>query len=883
MEHTSKQILLNKISKAFDLLRGSLLDTFDSFKIIYVLLAYKRFSDLFEEGKVSKNALIKIPEGCSWSQIETSSKQLFKQIDINLKKICSVNNCLEGITEVLGIDKYQLKIPLPIQEELLNVFNSIDLSLNSFSFKEFVEIDSTLFHQQSILGRRGMNEYVTPISLSKLMVKLLDPQITDKIYDPFAGLGNTLITAVTHIYENYGWPNELEQQHLLNLNNNIDLYEKNNEILAWAKLRLAIAGILSNSTIKRGPLSDLSMSNSGTDKADVVFLPPAFSSQFIKVEALNMKIPYEVDSILLPYNFGLSDNGRMSVVLPQSFLFRKDVRYFREVLFFEEDCIEAIIQLPAGLWPQITIQTTLFILSKNKHKDRKHRALFTIAECVQKDKITSISDKEIERIVATFKDFKVRTENEEIVTLEEIQQNNYDLSPSRYIGAFSCEVKELKEKEKGSHLGDICEIIRGKSRKPHEDKNGLPFVTTKDLAADVKLPFIDFNNVFLGQPTSERYIFRQKCILVSLVGNNLKPTIFDPKLSGTVEADEYDKKYSEILLGHNIAAIVPNEEIIDFEYLFYQLYSRIVKKQHESSLRSIGIPNISIQSLKTVVIPILKSLEDQRAFIKQYKESLLKAENAKYEALKERLKVFDKKQEAEFDIVRHLAHNINPKIEIAKSPIDSVIKFLQDKQIIDEILSTRLDGTKETVGDALNITVKSLEQIYSVLESARKLVTREIRKEDFQGIDIHELFVKDIIPPFSNKPYELIVKKVNSKLDASIRLHKESFIEAINNIIRNAEHHAFDESANDARLEFYIGGNDEEIIIDYTNNGKRFPLEMDEKKFLSFGTKSSDSPGEGLGGAWIGKVIEAHDGSFGIIRDENPVHFRITLPRKVLK
>ena len=226
--------------------------------------------------------------------------------------------------------------------------------------------------------------------------------------------------------------------------------------------------------------------------------------------------------------------------------------------------------------------------------------------------------------------------------MEEIKQNNYDLSTSQYIGAFSGEVKKLKENKTGSPLGDICEIIRGRSRKPHEDKDGLPFVTTKDLAVDVTRPSIDFNKVFLGQPTSERYIFRQKCILVSLVGNNLKPTIFDPKLSDKVEADEYDKKYSEILLGHNIAAIVPNEEIVDFEYLFYQLYSPIVKKQHESRLRSIGIPNISIQSLKTTVIPILKSLEDQRAFIKQYKVSLLEAENAKYEALKERLKVFDK-------------------------------------------------------------------------------------------------------------------------------------------------------------------------------------------------------------------------------------------------
>ncbi len=873
MEHTSKQILLNKISKAFDLLCGSLLDTFDSFKIIYVLLAYKRFNDLFEEGKVSKNSLIKIPEGCSWSQIETSSKQIFKQIDINLKKISSVNNCLEGIAEVFDIDKYQSKIPLPIQDELLNVFNSIDLSLNSFSFKEFVEIGSKLFHQHSILGHRGM-EYVTPISLSKLMVKLLDPQITDKIYDPFAGLGDTLITAVTHIYENYGWPNGYEQP---TLSNKIYLYDENEEILTLAKLRLAIAGVLDNLTItRRGSILDLKIK----DKADVVFLRPPFNRS-IEIEETQKKIPEELFSITFSY-FSLSDTGRMSVVLPQSFLFRRDIRSVRETLF-KEDCIEAIIQLPVGLWPHTSLSTILLVLNKNKLKERKHKVIFIKVDPVTKDGSISISDKEIGRIVATFKNFKVITENEEIVTLEEIQQNNYDLSTSQYIGAFSGEVKKLKENKTGSPLGDICEIIRGRSRKPHEDKDGLPFVTTKDLAVDVTRPFIDFNNVFLGQPTSERYIFRQKCILMSLVGNNLKPTIFDPKLSDTVEADEYDKKYSEILLGHNIAAIVPNEEIIDFEYLFYQLYSPIVKKQHESSLRSIGIPNISIQSLKTVVIPILKSLEDQRAFLKQYKESLLEAENAKYEALKERLKVFDKKQEAEFDIVRHLAHNIKPKIHMIKSPIVHVKNYLEEKQLLGEVLSTRLNGTKETLGDALNIAVKSSEQIHSILESARDLVTREIRKEDFQDVDIYKLFESDIKPLFANKPYKLIAKKVDSELDGSIQLHKESFIEAINNIIRNAELHAFNESLSDARLEFDINGNDENIIIDYKNNGLPFPRNMNEKDFLSFGTKSSDSPGEGLGGAWIGKVIEAHNGSFQIIRDENPVHFRITLPRKVKK
>ena len=71
---------------------------------------------------------------------------------------------------------------------------------------------------------------------------------------------------------------------------------------------------------------------------------------------------------------------------------------------------------------------------------------------------------------------------------------------------------------------------------------------------------------------------------------------------------------------------------------------------------------------------------------------------------------------------------------------------MQENQRIDEILSTRLDGTKETVGDALNIAIKGLEQMRRVLESARKLVTSKIKKEDFQDVDIYELFIKDIIP-----------------------------------------------------------------------------------------------------------------------------------------
>jgi len=49
-----------------------------------------------------------------------------------------------------------------------------------------------------------------------------------------------------------------------------------------------------------------------------------------------------------------------------------------------------------------------------------------------------------------------------------------------------------------------------------------------------------------------------------------------------------------------------------------------------------------------------------------------------------------------------------------------------------------------------------------------------------------------------------------------------------------------------------------------------------ETEYLSFGKKSINNRGEGLGGAWIGKVIEVHDGTIEIIRDKHPIRFKVT-------
>jgi signal transduction histidine kinase len=240
-----------------------------------------------------------------------------------------------------------------------------------------------------------------------------------------------------------------------------------------------------------------------------------------------------------------------------------------------------------------------------------------------------------------------------------------------------------------------------------------------------------------------------------------------------------------------------------------------------------------------------------------------------------RRKIVAEKYDAEFNILRHLNHNVKPNIMMAQSPISAVASFLETRGMLDEPLAKRLDGSDETVREALDHAMISLEHITDILENTRQLVTHEIRRADFQEVDICGLFEREIVPLFASK------MNISLQCDNGIRirLHRQSFTEAMLNLVRNAEVHGFQGDCSKASLLFRITERRKRIVIDYSNNGLPFPANLSAKDFLTFGRKSSDSPGEGLGGAWIGKVVSAHNGSFEIIRDELPLHFRIMLPK----
>ena len=245
------------------------------------------------------------------------------------------------------------------------------------------------------------------------------------------------------------------------------------------------------------------------------------------------------------------------------------------------------------------------------------------------------------------------------------------------------------------------------------------------------------------------------------------------------------------------------------------------------------------------------------------------------------LKIDAEKKDAEFQVVSHLAHNIKPKLSSAQSVLSHLKDFIHRENLEKSPLQKLFyEGqTEETVTDAIQKAQGALNQVNEEIINIRDLITEEIKTDDFQKVDLEELFRDQIIPLFANEKGNLHIE-LEMESTCKAVLHKHSFIEAMNNLIHNALVHGFTNPSFRHIIKFVIRKKRGGIIVDYLNNGDPLPEEMNQDNLLSYGVKSVESPGGGLGMAYVEKMIKAHNGTFEILANPDyNVHFRIILPK----
>ena len=156
----------------------------------------------------------------------------------------------------------------------------------------------------------------------------------------------------------------------------------------------------------------------------------------------------------------LDNSGTMAVVLPHGVLFRGAAEgHIRRFLIEELNYLDAVIGLPANIFYGTSIPTCILVIKKKR--DYADNILFIDAsQNFEKAKNQNyLRDKDIKEIITTYRERKEKDKYSYIATLDEIEENDYNLNIPRYVDTFeeeepvdlkaiSSELKTLNEEMK---------------------------------------------------------------------------------------------------------------------------------------------------------------------------------------------------------------------------------------------------------------------------------------------------------------------------------------------------------------------------------------------------------------------------------------------------
>lgn len=245
------------------------------------------------------------------------------------------------------------------------------------------------FLKASTSTKNDLGEYFTPRHIVKTMVRLVNPQIGEKVYDPFCGTGGFLIESFRHIYNN-----------MVRTETNLKTLREStvygNEITNTAritKMNMILAGdghsnihkvdSLANppyidkikfdeeGNIARDAEGNIEYSSEYSGLYDVVLanMPYSQKTKYGNLYDLPSK---NGDSICVQHCIkavnSAAPNGRMALVVPEGFLFRKDLTKTREYLL--NNCqLQSVISLPQGVFlPYTGVKTDIIYATKVNQK-----------------------------------------------------------------------------------------------------------------------------------------------------------------------------------------------------------------------------------------------------------------------------------------------------------------------------------------------------------------------------------------------------------------------------------------------------------------------------------------------------------------------------------
>lgn len=464
----------DKLWKAADKLRGSM-DSSEYKHVVLGLIFLKYVSDAFEtkyqellkdeyadeedKDEYTAENIFWVPKIARWNEIlrYANTPEIGKVIDSAMESIEKENPSLKG---VLNKNYSRPELEKTTLGELVTLFTNIEIGTDKAKEMDMLgRVYEYFLSKFASAEGKGGGEFYTPACIVRTLVEMIEP-FKGRVYDPCCGSGGMFVQSSKFVKEHQGNINDVS----------IFGQERNPTTWKLAKMNLAIRRIDGNLGSHNADTFHEDLHK--TLKADYILANPPFNVSDWGGDKLQEDIRWQygvpptgnanyawLQHMLHHLNpeTGVAGtvlaNGSLSSDTSNEGNIRKNM--------IESDVVDAIVAMPNQLFYATGIPCCLWIMRRNKNENTKNKILFIDAKNLGHmidRKVRELSEDDIQKIANTYHKWRKNENYEDIAGFckssnkEEVKENNFVLTPGRYVGTEEAQDDGIPFEEKMKKL-----------------------------------------------------------------------------------------------------------------------------------------------------------------------------------------------------------------------------------------------------------------------------------------------------------------------------------------------------------------------------------------------------------------------------------------------
>ena len=553
----NEEYMVNELYKLLDNLRGKV-DIQEALEFIYVLKAWEKISN---EKKVDE---------------EISFDNFYNQ-KVEVKKLVTIFERLSKTKKLFKLYRFDPKL---VDDQLLTTILSFVKNISKLP-----NVNDAFFQDKRKIGGFSVSNQI-----AELGVKLLDGN-SKELYVPFTnGFAYSYYTD-KKIYADFQMSQAVIISELINILDN-------------GNIEFSLTDALKNPTFVNPNAPHI------LKQFDSVLSFPPFRMKG-KLDSDNDKFhrfKIHKGTVLDVAHFEhiLAQTSLKAVVLMATgFTFSGGVEEAFRKYLVEQNCLEAIIQLPPNLHSATSIETVFFVINKQKSDDKVHFINLKDDSFIKRDGRRLIL-KDLDIILEIYENKKEIENISIIVSNEEIINNNYSLAIDRYV--IPQEAKELQktlEKFELVQLEDIADIRRSQLFRDEEEGKEVYEISPSDFSkAGFTLECGKIKQIGSQIKRLQTYKLEPFDILLSTKG-----TIGRVAIMGEIKDDTIASQAIQVI---RIQGSNKKDKAISL-YMF--LKSDLGQTILSSLVAGTAMPQIATAEIKKLRVPILTKEQEKQIIL----------------------------------------------------------------------------------------------------------------------------------------------------------------------------------------------------------------------------------------------------------------------------